>query len=191
MKSRRPSYAYRLMDKRLRERGTPYALHLGITEAGLPRDGTIKVSIGLGILLLGRHRRHPSRLPGGRSGRRSPRLLGYSQSLGLREKGFEITACPSCGRAEIAVVDLAERSKHREIVHGAGQSCRHGLRGERTRRIEDGRRGRSRRQRQGRIYRAGELVGTFPEDRTARCFGTRSKKSSPRSIRTTATRSAH
>src|ERR1700682_591379 len=34
-------YAYRSIDKRLRERGTPYALHLGITEAGLPREGTI------------------------------------------------------------------------------------------------------------------------------------------------------
>ncbi len=43
--------AYRLMDKRLRERDTPYALHLGITEAGLLRDGTIKSSVGLGILL--------------------------------------------------------------------------------------------------------------------------------------------
>ncbi|HEY8313514.1 MAG TPA: (E)-4-hydroxy-3-methylbut-2-enyl-diphosphate synthase, partial [Candidatus Baltobacteraceae bacterium] len=43
--------AYRLMDRRLRERNTPYGLHLGITEAGLLRDGTIKSSIGLGILL--------------------------------------------------------------------------------------------------------------------------------------------
>src|SRR5579883_2240517 len=44
-------HAYRLMDKRLRERNTPYALHLGITEAGMLRDGTVKSSIGLGILL--------------------------------------------------------------------------------------------------------------------------------------------
>ncbi len=43
--------AYRLADQKLRERGTPYALHLGITEAGMLRDGTIKSSIGLGILL--------------------------------------------------------------------------------------------------------------------------------------------
>src|SRR5271165_4919047 len=43
--------SYRLLDKRLRERGTPYAFHLGITEAGLPGDGTVKSAIGLVILL--------------------------------------------------------------------------------------------------------------------------------------------
>ena len=37
---------------------TPYPLHLGITEAGLLRDGTIKSSIGLGISAVRRNRRH-------------------------------------------------------------------------------------------------------------------------------------
>jgi (E)-4-hydroxy-3-methylbut-2-enyl-diphosphate synthase len=44
-------YAYRLLAKRLDEAGRPYPLHLGVTEAGLPREGTIKSSIGLGVLL--------------------------------------------------------------------------------------------------------------------------------------------
>ena len=35
-----------------------------------------------------------------------PVCWGILKSLGLREKGFEITACPSCGRAEISVLEL-------------------------------------------------------------------------------------
>ena len=100
-------YAYRLMDQRLRERKTPYALHLGVTEAGLPREGTIKSAIGLGVLLwegIGDTLRVSLAAD---PIEEIPVAWGILKALGLREKGFDITACPSCGRAEIQVVDLA------------------------------------------------------------------------------------
>lgn len=159
-------HAYRLMDKRLRERGTPYALHLGITEAGLPRDGTIKSAIGLGILLwegIGDTLRVSLAAD---PVEEVPVCWGILKSLGLREKGFEITACPSCGRAEIEVVDLAQRVEALAkeytapvkvavmgcVVNGPGESkmADVGVAGGKGK---------------GAIYRQGQLVGTFPEDR--------------------------
>jgi (E)-4-hydroxy-3-methylbut-2-enyl-diphosphate synthase len=142
-------HAYRLMDRQLRERETPYALHLGITEAGLLRDGTIKSSIGLGILLwegIGDTIRvsladDPIE--------EVPVCWGILKSLGLREKGFEITACPSCGRAEISVLELG-RAVVGCVVNGPGESkmADVGVAGGKGK---------------GAIYRAGELVGTYPE----------------------------
>lgn len=159
-------YAYRLMDKRLAERATPYALHLGITEAGLPRDGTIKSAIGLGILLwegIGDTLRVSLAAD---PIEEVPVCWGILKSLGIREKGFEITACPSCGRAEIEVVDLARSVEAiaREytapvkvavmgcVVNGPGESkmADVGVAGGKGK---------------GAIYRKGQLVGTFPENR--------------------------
>lgn len=157
-------HAYRLMDKKLAERGTPYALHLGITEAGLPRDGTIKSSIGLGILLwegIGDTLRVSLAAD---PVEEVPVCWGILKALGIREKGFDITACPSCGRAEIEVVDLARQVEAiaREytapvkvavmgcVVNGPGESkmADVGVAGGKGK---------------GAIYRKGALVGTFPE----------------------------
>jgi (E)-4-hydroxy-3-methylbut-2-enyl-diphosphate synthase len=156
--------AYRMMDARLRERGTPYALHLGITDAGLLRDGTIKSSIGLGILLwegIGDTIRvsladDPIE--------EVPVCWGILKSLGLREKGFEITACPSCGRAEISVLELgraveAIAKSYSAPVKVAVMGCV--VNGPGESKMADvgvaGGKGK------GAIYRAGELVGTYPE----------------------------
>ena len=159
-------YAYRLMDKRLRERGTPYALHLGITEAGLPRDGTIKSAIGLGILLwegIGDTLRVSLAAD---PVEEVPVCWGILKSLGLREKGFEITACPSCGRAEIEVVELARSveaiaKEYTAPVKVAVMGCV--VNGPGESKMADvgvaGGKGK------GAIYRKGSLVGTFPEDR--------------------------
>ena len=159
-------YAYRLMDRRLAERGTPYPLHLGITEAGLPREGTIKSAIGLGILLwegIGDTLRVSLAAD---PVEEIPVCWGILKALGLREKGFDITACPSCGRAEIEVVELARAVEAiaREytapvkvavmgcVVNGPGESkmADVGVAGGKGK---------------GAIYRKGQLVGTFPEDR--------------------------
>jgi (E)-4-hydroxy-3-methylbut-2-enyl-diphosphate synthase len=158
--------AYRLMDKRLRERNTPYALHLGITEAGLLRDGTIKSSIGLGILLFEGIGDTIRVSLADDPIEEVPVCWSILKSLGLREKGFEITACPSCGRAEISVLELGKQVEAiaREytapvkvavmgcVVNGPGESkmADVGVAGGKGK---------------GAIYRAGELVGTFPEDR--------------------------
>jgi len=157
-------YAYRLMDQRLRERKTPYALHLGVTEAGLPREGTIKSAIGLGVLLwegIGDTLRVSLAAD---PIEEIPVAWGILKALGLREKGFDITACPSCGRAEIQVVDLARSVEAiaKEytapvkvavmgcVVNGPGESkmADVGIAGGKGK---------------GAIYRKGELVGTYPE----------------------------
>jgi (E)-4-hydroxy-3-methylbut-2-enyl-diphosphate synthase len=157
-------YAYRLLDKRLRERNTPYALHLGITEAGLPRDGTVKSAIGLGILLwegIGDTMRVSLAAD---PVEEVPVCWSILKALGLREKGFDITACPSCGRAEIEVVDLARQVEviAKEyaapvkvavmgcVVNGPGESkmADVGIAGGKGK---------------GAIYRKGALVGSFPE----------------------------
>ncbi len=157
-------YAYRLMDQRLRERKTPYALHLGVTEAGLPREGTIKSSIGLGVLLwegIGDTLRVSLAAD---PIEEIPVAWGILKALGLREKGFDITACPSCGRAEIQVVELARSVEAiaKEytapvkvavmgcVVNGPGESkmADVGIAGGKGK---------------GAIYRKGELVGTYPE----------------------------
>ena len=157
-------YAYRLMDQRLRERKSPYALHLGVTEAGLPREGTIKSSIGLGVLLwegIGDTIRVSLAAD---PIEEVPVCWGILKALGLREKGFDITACPSCGRAEIQVVELARSVEAiaKEytapvkvavmgcVVNGPGESkmADVGIAGGKGK---------------GAIYRKGELVGTYPE----------------------------
>ncbi len=159
-------YAYRLMDQKLRERKTPYALHLGITEAGLPREGTIKSSIGLGILLwegIGDTLRVSLAAD---PVEEIPVCWGILRSLGIREKGFDITACPSCGRAEIEVVELARSveaiaKEYTAPVKVAVMGCV--VNGPGESKMADvgvaGGKGK------GAIYRKGELVGTFPEDR--------------------------
>ena len=158
-------HAYRLMDARLRERGTPYPLHLGITEAGLLRDGTIKSSIGLGILLFEGIGDTIRVSLAADPIEEVPVCWSILKSLGLREKGFEITACPSCGRAEISVLELgrsveAIAKEYTAPVKVAVMGCV--VNGPGESKMADvgvaGGKGK------GAIYRAGELVGTFPED---------------------------
>ncbi|HFB07022.1 MAG TPA: flavodoxin-dependent (E)-4-hydroxy-3-methylbut-2-enyl-diphosphate synthase [Chloroflexi bacterium] len=86
----------------------PYPLHLGITEAGLPRTGAIRSTIGIGILLyqgIGDTIRvsltaHPC----------EEVFVAYEilKSLGLRQRGPILVSCPSCGRAEVDIIALAE-----------------------------------------------------------------------------------
>ena len=156
--------AYRLMDRRLRERDTPYAFHLGITEAGLLRDGTVKSSIGLGILLFEGIGDTIRVSLAADPVEEVPVCWGILKSLGLREKGFEITACPSCGRAEISVLELgrsveAIAKEYTAPVKVAVMGCV--VNGPGESKMADvgvaGGKGK------GAIYRAGELVGTYPE----------------------------
>ncbi len=92
---------------------TPYPLHLGITEAGLPRTGAIRSAIGIGILLyqgVGDTIRvslsaHPC----------EEVFVAYEilKSLGLRQRGPTLVSCPSCGRAEVDIIALAEEVSRR------------------------------------------------------------------------------
>jgi (E)-4-hydroxy-3-methylbut-2-enyl-diphosphate synthase len=85
----------------------PYPLHLGVTEAGLPGAGTVKSSIGIGALLadgIGDTIRvsltaDPVEEVGV--------AIAILKSLGLRQSGPNLIACPSCGRTNVEVHELA------------------------------------------------------------------------------------
>lgn len=87
----------------------PYPLHLGVTEAGTMRLGLIKSSVGLGTLLaegIGDTIRV--------SLTEDPVeevTAGFDilKSLNLREKGVNFVSCPTCGRTQIDLINLAKK----------------------------------------------------------------------------------
>ena len=93
-----------------------YPLHLGITEAGGLRSGTVKSSIGMGMLLWAgigdTIRVSLSADPV------EEIKVGYDmlKSLGLRRRGVTVISCPSCARQQFKVIDtvaeLEERLAH-------------------------------------------------------------------------------
>jgi (E)-4-hydroxy-3-methylbut-2-enyl-diphosphate synthase len=90
---------------------TDAPLHLGVTEAGPPPAGLVKATAGLATLLLegiGDTIRYSLTADPVEEARAGRQLL---ESLGLRErKNVDLIACPSCGRAEIDVIDVANRA---------------------------------------------------------------------------------
>jgi (E)-4-hydroxy-3-methylbut-2-enyl-diphosphate synthase len=94
--------AYTRMAKRV-----IYPLHLGVTEAGTPRAGSVRSAVGLGTLLA---------LGIGDTIRVSLTtdpveevFVAYEilKSLELRQKGATMVACPTCGRVEVDLFKLA------------------------------------------------------------------------------------
>ncbi len=95
--------AYRLMAKHC-----DYPLHVGITEAGTLLRGAVKSSVGIGILLaegLGDTIRVSLTHDPIQEVRVAWHIL---RSLGLRQRGVEVISCPTCGRTEINLIQLAE-----------------------------------------------------------------------------------
>ena len=85
----------------------PYPLHLGITEAGTVKSGSIRSAIGLGLLL---YEGIGDTIRVSLSGDSTEEVTaGYDilKSLNLRQKGTTLIACPSCGRADVDVIKLA------------------------------------------------------------------------------------
>ena len=143
----------------------PYPLHLGVTEAGLPRTGAIRSAIGIGILLyqgIGDTIRvslsaHPC----------EEVFVAYEilKSLGLRQRGPTLVSCPSCGRAEVDIIALTEAvSKRLEkiskplkvavmgcVVNGPGEA-------------KDADVGIACGKGKGAIFRKGKVMGTASED---------------------------
>lgn len=86
-----------------------YPLHLGITESGPPGIGTIKSAVGLGILLykgLGDTIRVSLTSSPEKEVVEGYRIL---QALGLRNYGFDIISCPTCGRCEVDLIKMVQK----------------------------------------------------------------------------------
>ena len=155
--------AYRLLSNEV-----DYPLHIGITEAGTVFSGTIKSSVGLGILLadgIGDTLRVS--LTG------DPRdevRVGYEilKSLGLRQRGVNFVSCPTCGRCQIDLIKVAEDVERRLqgvdkhitvavmgcVVNGPGEA----------READVGVAGGVG---EGLVFRHGEVVRKVPEDQLA------------------------
>lgn len=123
--------AYRLLSE-----ACDYPLHIGITEAGGKRAGTVKSSIGLGSLLwagIGDTMRVSlSAEP------EEEVVVGWDilKTLGLRHRGVRVVSCPSCARQGFKVIPtvatLEERLAHIEtpitlsvigcVVNGPGEA---------------------------------------------------------------------
>lgn len=86
-----------------------YPLHLGVTEAGTLKSGLVKSSVGIGTLLaqgIGDTIRvsltdHPV----------EEVFAGWEilKSLNLRQKGINLISCPTCGRCQIDLINLAKK----------------------------------------------------------------------------------
>ncbi|MFC7405274.1 flavodoxin-dependent (E)-4-hydroxy-3-methylbut-2-enyl-diphosphate synthase [Georgenia alba] len=91
----------------LSERGD-WPLHLGVTEAGPAFQGTIKSATAFGALLskgIGDTIRVSLSAPPAEEVKVGAQIL---ESLNLRPRKLEIVSCPSCGRAQVDVYELAD-----------------------------------------------------------------------------------
>ncbi len=90
---------------------TDHPLHLGVTEAGPLPGGLVKATAGMGALLMegiGDTIRYSLTADPVEEAKAGRMLL---EALGLRErKGVDLIACPSCGRAEVDVIKVANDS---------------------------------------------------------------------------------
>src|SRR3989344_2247128 len=95
--------AYRLFAEK-----TDYPLHLGVTEAGSKIPGTVKSSMGIGMLLsegIG----DTIRISLSEDPKEEVKVGKYIlRALGLRNDGVQVTSCPTCARTEIDVIKLVE-----------------------------------------------------------------------------------
>ena len=94
---------YRLLSQR-----TDYPLHLGVTEAGPLKTGSIKSAVGIGALLaegIGDTIRVSLSADPVEEVKAGIAIL---ESLHLRQRGLDVVSCPSCGRAQVDVWTLAE-----------------------------------------------------------------------------------
>jgi (E)-4-hydroxy-3-methylbut-2-enyl-diphosphate synthase len=115
--------AYRMLAAKV-----PYPLHLGVTEAGTPFAGSIKSAVGMGALLMdgiGDTIRVSLTADPVKEVEVAWEIL---KALGLRERGPVMIACPSCGRDNVGVENLArvveERlSKYPQAFEVAVMGC--------------------------------------------------------------------
>ena len=155
--------AYRILSERV-----DYPMHIGITEAGTIFSGTIKSSVGLGILLadgIG------DTLRVSLTGDVLDEVrVGYEilKSLGLRQRGVNFISCPTCGRCQINLIKVAEDVERRlqgidKRITVAVMGCAVNGPGE-AREADVGIAGGKG---EGLLFRHGEIVRKVPEDQLA------------------------
>lgn len=96
--------AYRMLSRKV-----DYPLHIGVTEAGTLFRGTVMSSIGLGILLydgIGATLRVSLTADPLEEMKVAWEIL---KSLKLRKRGVTVTSCPTCGRTQIDLINLAKK----------------------------------------------------------------------------------
>jgi len=151
--------AYELMAEK-----TSYPLHLGITEAGLPKAGLVRSAVGIGILLyhgVGDTIRVSLTAPPQEEVDAAYHIL---ESLDLVRRGPVLVSCPTCGRCEVDLIRLAQAVEARLasmtkpikvavmgcVVNGPGEA-------------RDADLGLACGQGRGAIFRRGEVVRTVEE----------------------------
>lgn len=100
--------AYRMIAEK-----TDFPLHLGVTEAGTTRVGTIKSAVGIGTLLaegIGDTIRVSLTDEPEREVEVGKEIL---RSLGLAQRSVEIIACPTCGRLEVDLFSITREIEER------------------------------------------------------------------------------
>lgn len=152
--------AYRKFSQR-----SDYPLHLGITEAGTLLGGSVKSAVGLGLLLAEGIGDTIRVSLSAEPEEEIPVAYDILKALELRNRGVTFISCPSCGRVEIDVIQVANEVEKRLtkvqtpiqvavmgcVVNGPGESrdADVGLAGGKGK---------------GVIFRKGEVVKTVPED---------------------------
>lgn len=155
--------AYRLMAQRV-----DYPLHLGVTEAGTPRVGIIKSSVGIGALLsegIGDTIRVSLTADPLEEIQVAQDIL---QTLGLRQFSPVLVSCPTCGRCNIDLIGLAQMVETRIkqikkplkvavmgcVVNGPGEAREAdvGIAGGKG---------------EGLLFRKGKIIAKIPEERLA------------------------
>ncbi len=158
--------AYRLIAQQV-----PYPLHLGVTEAGNAKYGTVKSAIGIGTLLaegIGDTIRVSLT---GNPLQEIPVAKQILRSLELYPKGVELISCPTCGRTQIGLEHLVEQVDQLVsnidkplklavmgcVVNGPGEAREADLG------IAGGKG-------EGLIFRKGEIIKKVPEDQLLAAF---------------------
>ncbi len=153
--------AYRLLADRV-----DYPLHVGVTESGTLRSGTVKSAVGIGaVLAMGIGDTIRVSLTGDPV---HEVRVGWEilKALGLRKRGADLISCPTCGRTRIDVISIANQVEDLLLkvdrplkvavmgcaVNGPGEA-RHADVG-----IAGGRG-------EGLIFRKGRILRKVPEDR--------------------------
>lgn len=96
--------AYNLLAKKCN-----YPLHIGVTEAGTLIGGTIKNSLGIGILLsqgIGDTLRVSLTADPVEEVKVGWQIL---KGMGIRKRGVDFTSCPTCGRTKVNMLPIAEK----------------------------------------------------------------------------------